>query len=72
MEAHRFFMNTLGAEGLARLAGPLEETAEVLLIFRAENKEEIDRRLEADPWTQSGILSTKRILRWSLRLGEVA
>ena len=23
-EAHRFFMNTLGAEGLARLAGPLE------------------------------------------------
>ena len=48
-------MNALEAEGLARLAGPLEETAEVLLIFRAENKEEIDRRLKADPWTRSGI-----------------
>jgi uncharacterized protein YciI len=71
-EAHRVFMNQLEAAGLARLAGPLEETPEVLLIFRAENKEEIDRRLKADPWTQSGILSTKRILRWNLRLGEVA
>ena len=49
-EAHRVFMNALEAEGLARLAGPLEETAEVLLIFRGENKEEIDRRLKADLW----------------------
>jgi uncharacterized protein YciI len=71
-EAHRVFMNQLSAAGVARLAGPLEETAEVLLIFRAENKEEIDRHLNADPWTQSGILSTERILRWNLRLGEVA
>ena len=70
-EAHRVFMNQLETAGLARLAGPFEETAEVLLIFRAENKEEIDRRLEADPWTQSGILSTERILRWNLWLGEV-
>jgi uncharacterized protein len=71
-EAHRVFMNALEAEGLARLAGPLEGAAEVLLVFRAENRDEIDRRLEADPWTRSGILSTDRILRWNLRLGEVA
>jgi uncharacterized protein YciI len=71
-EAHRVFMNALEAEGLACLAGPLEETAEVLLVFRAENAGEIERRLRADPWTQSGILSTERILRWNLRLGEVA
>jgi uncharacterized protein YciI len=55
-----------------RLGGPLEETAEVLLVFRAENKEEIDRLLKDDPWTRSGILATERILRWNLRLGEVA
>jgi uncharacterized protein YciI len=70
-EAHRVFMNQLEAEGVARLAGPLEGTTEVLLIFRADNKGEIDRRLAADPWTRSGILSTERILRWNLRLGEV-
>lgn len=71
-EAHRVFMNALEAEGLARLAGPLEGAAAVLLVFRAENKDEIGRRLDADPWTQSGILSTERILQWNLRLGEVA
>jgi hypothetical protein len=34
-EGHRLFMNALEAEGLARLAGPLEGTTEVLLVFRA-------------------------------------
>jgi uncharacterized protein YciI len=70
-EGHRIFMNALEAEGLARLAGPLEGTTEVLLVFRADNEDEIDERLKADPWTQSGILSTTRIVRWNLRLGEV-
>jgi uncharacterized protein YciI len=71
-ESHRVFMNALEAEGLARLAGPLVGTGEVLLIFRAENEDEIERRLAADPWTQSGILTTTRIARWNLRLGAVA
>jgi hypothetical protein len=34
-EGHRLFMNALEAEGLARLAGPLEGTTDVLLVFRA-------------------------------------
>ena len=71
-EAHRVFMNALEAEGTARLAGPLEGTGEVLLVFRAGDEYEVEQRLEADPWTRSGILATERILRWNLRLGAVA
>jgi uncharacterized protein YciI len=71
-EQHRVFMNALEAKGLARLSGPLEGTDEVLLVFRAESKDEISRHLAADPWTQSGILSTTQIARWNVRLGEVA
>lgn len=71
-EGHRVFMNALEAEGLARLAGPLDGTGEVLLIFRAESEDEIERRLADDPWTRSGILTTTRIARWNLRLGAVA
>ncbi len=70
-EEHRIFMNALEAEGLARLGGPLEGTTEVLLVIRAESEDEIDARLRADPWTQSGILSTTRIVLWNLRIGEV-
>jgi hypothetical protein len=43
-EGHRLFMNALEAEGLARLAGPLEGTTEVLLVFRADSENEIDER----------------------------
>jgi uncharacterized protein YciI len=71
-EAHRVFMNALEAEGLVRLGGPLEEREDVLLIFQAENKTEIERRLADDSGTKSGILSTARISRWNLRIGKVA
>ena len=71
-EAHRTFMNALEAAGLVRLGGPLEEREDVLLIFRAENRTEIERRLADDPWTKSGILSTERISRWEMRIGKVA
>ncbi len=42
-EAHRTFMNALEAEGLVRLGGPLEEGEDILLIFRAKDKAEIER-----------------------------
>jgi uncharacterized protein YciI len=70
-EGHRLFMNALEVEGFARLGGPLERTDEVLLIFRADCADEIEERLKADPWTGSGILSTVRMLRWDLRLGDL-
>jgi uncharacterized protein YciI len=70
-EAHQAFMNALEAEGLVRLGGPLEEREDVLLIFSAKDTDEIERRLADDPWTKSGILSTARISRWNLRIGEV-
>ena len=71
-EAHAVFMDALEAEGLVRLGGPLEEREDVLLVFRAKDKDEIELRLADDPWTKSGILSTARVSRWSLRIGEVA
>ncbi len=71
-EAHRAFMNVLETSGMSRLGGPLEETGEVLLVFRATTAAEIDACLKDDPWTRSGILSTVRIARWDLRIGGVA
>ena len=71
-EEHRTFMNALEAGGVARLAGPLEGSKEVLLVVRAEDEGAVNRHLAADPWTKSGILSTTRIERWNLRLGQVS
>ena len=71
-EAHRQFMNDLEAKGIARLAGPLEGTGEVLLVFRTSSRETVEQHLAADPWTGSGMLATSRIETWNLRLGEVS
>lgn len=68
---HRVFMNALESRGLVRLGGPMESGGDVLLVFRAEDQEEIERNLAADPWSQSGLLTTTRIARWNLRIGQV-
>jgi uncharacterized protein len=70
-EAHRVYMNRIEDAGISRLAGPLAGGGDVLLIFRAGNAEEVEGILAEDPWTQSGLLTTQRIARWDLRVGEV-
>lgn len=68
---HRAFINRADADGLVRLAGPLGDIGEVLLIVRAADQQQVERCLATDPWTRSGILSTTRIVEWHLRHGEV-
>lgn len=70
-DAHAQFMNGLQKEGLIVLGGPLEDSPDVLLIFRANGPEEIRTRLEADPWTRRDLLRISRISPWTLRLGSL-
>ena len=69
--AHALFMNALEKEGFVVLGGPLEGTAEVLLIVRAGSPDEIRSRLAADPWAQSNLLRVTRVVPWTLRLGSL-
>ena len=68
---HADFMDALEADGFARLAGPLEDSEQVLIIVSAESPEQVETRLAADPWTRMGLLETVRIAPWKLRLGSV-
>ena len=69
--AHAAFMDALFEERFAALAGPLEGTRDALLILRASSTPEVVERLAADPWTYNGLLVTKQISPWQLRLGTV-
>jgi len=69
--AHAVFMDRLFEEGFAALVGPLEGTRDALLILRAQDASEIVERLATDPWTINGLLTTKQISPWQLRLGSV-
>lgn len=70
--AHAAFMDALTSDGFVLLGGPLEGTPDVLLIVRASSPEEITQRLEADPWTASGLLRIAQISPWTIRLGTFA
>jgi uncharacterized protein YciI len=69
--AHADYMDALYAEGFCALVGPLEDSRDVLLVVRAADAAEIERRLADDPWSDS-MLETTRIAPWSLRLGSLA
>ena len=68
---HAAFMDALFEEGFAALVGPLEGTRDALLVLRAASEFAIVERLAADPWTMKGLLVTKQISPWQLRLGSL-
>ena len=70
-DAHAAFMNALEREGFVVLGGPLEGTADVLLIIRATSSDEITTRLQNDPWTRRDLLRITQISTWTLRLGSL-
>ena len=69
--AHAAFMDALHEERFALLVGPLEGTRDALIVLRASSASEIVNRLASDPWTASGLLVTKQISPWQLRLGRL-
>jgi uncharacterized protein YciI len=68
---HVSFMNGLAGEGFVLLGGPLEGSADVLLIVRAASPDEARARLAKDPWEGTSLLRTARIAPWHLRLGSL-
>jgi len=68
---HASFMNALAGEGFVLLGGPLEGSADVLLIVRAASADEVRARLAKDPWEGTSLLGTVRVAPWNLRLGSL-
>ncbi len=68
---HAAFMDSLVEEGFVVLGGPLEGTRDALLVVHAADPDEIARRLAADPWEKSGLLGSKQVSPWRIRLGSL-
>jgi tetratricopeptide (TPR) repeat protein len=67
-DEHAAFMDGLVADGFVVLGGPITPT-EALLVVRARDAAEIERRLGDDPWTAAEILVTASVHPWELLLG---
>ena len=67
-EEHAEFMDGLVDDGFVILGGPVGNGERVLLLVEAEDEQEIEGRLAADPWLP-GVLRIDSIEPWSLWLG---
>jgi uncharacterized protein YciI len=70
-DEHARFIDDLEAEGVIRLAGPLEGSTDALLIVRGDSPEAIEARLSQDPWTPVEMMHTSRISPWNLLVGTL-
>lgn len=65
---HAAFMNALVDEGVVLIGGPLQSGREAVLLCCAPGEEELRRRLAADPWVRSGMLTAVSVERLTVAL----
>ena len=65
-DEHAKFIDQLVDDGFILMGGPLVDEAGSLLIFNAENENEVREKLKNDPWAQNGILKLESVKRWEI------
>ncbi|MDO4898374.1 MAG: YciI family protein [Rothia sp. (in: high G+C Gram-positive bacteria)] len=71
--AHRDYLAKLHEEGRLHAAGAFQdgEPFGALLIFVAENHEELDALIAADPMSTGGVLTGYTVREWNAVIGKV-
>jgi uncharacterized protein YciI len=65
-DEHATFIDRLVADGFILMGGPLVDEGGSLLIFNAEDENEVREKLKNDPWTKHGILNLESVKRWEI------
>ena len=69
-DEHAAFIDQLVADGFIWMGGPLVDEGGSLLIFHAEDENEVREKLKNDPWLERGILKQESIKRWQIFIDE--
>ncbi len=72
-DEHARFIDALESQRAVVLGGPLHHPAghRAMLVFDAPDEATVRRRLDEDPWLQSGILRVREIELWELLIGRI-
>jgi uncharacterized protein YciI len=69
-DEHAAFIDQLVADGFILMGGPLVDEGGSLLIFNAEDENEVREKLKKDPWSEHGILKLESVKRWQIFIDE--
>jgi uncharacterized protein YciI len=65
-DEHGVFIDALVEEGFILLGGPLVEEGGAMIIVRATDEDEVQAKLQHDPWYEHEILKLDSIKRWDI------
>jgi uncharacterized protein YciI len=69
-DEHAAFIDQLVADGFILMGGPLVDEGGSLLIFNAQDENEVREKMKNDPWLEHGILKQEHIKRWQIFIDE--
>ncbi|HEX6075574.1 MAG TPA: YciI family protein [Micromonosporaceae bacterium] len=62
--AHASYLYSLAERGVLLLAGPLVGENAGLLLYEVENREELERVLDSEPYVRAGVVAERRVREW--------
>jgi uncharacterized protein YciI len=64
--AHRQYLTGLQEQGKLAISGPFADDRGGLLVYEAENPEEVQRMITEDPFATSGVFVSWEIRPWNV------
>jgi uncharacterized protein YciI len=65
-DEHAQFIDQLVDDGFILMGGPLVDEGGSLLIFNAQDENEVRQKLKNDPWAKHGILKLESVKHWEI------
>jgi uncharacterized protein len=69
-DEHAAFIDRLVDDGFILMGGPLVDEGGSLLIFKAQDENEVREKMKNDPWLKHGILKQESIRRWEIFIDQ--
>lgn len=69
-DEHATFIDQLVDDGFILMGGPLVDEGGSLLVFNADDENEVRKKLKNDPWTEHGILKLESVKRWEIFIDQ--
>ena len=69
-DEHAHFIDQLVDDGFILMGGPLVDEGGSLLIFNAQDENEVRQKLKNDPWAKHGILKLESVKRWEIFIDQ--
>jgi uncharacterized protein YciI len=69
-DEHAKFVDRLVEDGFILMGGPLVTEGGALLVFNAENENEVREKLKNDPWANHGILKLESVRCWEIFIDQ--